>query len=140
MNRDDGLLYRLFGRSVRRLDSLAGAFPVDPGRALVGPEGGPVPRVVESAIRRARGGGRPLPRSLREHMGARLGQDFRLVRIHIGPEASNLSRQLGARAFTIDSEIFFGHGTYDPDSPTARADRSRADPRRPAGRRTSDES
>jgi hypothetical protein len=53
-------------------------------------------------------------------MGTRLGYDFREVRIHDGPEASDLNRLLAARAFTIGSDIFFGQGAYDPDSPPGR--------------------
>jgi hypothetical protein len=53
-------------------------------------------------------------------MGARLGYDLRGVRVHDGPEASELNRLLAARAFTIGPDIFFGPGAYDPDSAPGR--------------------
>jgi hypothetical protein len=50
-------------------------------------------------------------------MGARFGYDLSEVRIHTGPEADTLNHRLGAAAFTIGSDIFFGRGEYDPGSP-----------------------
>jgi Domain of unknown function (DUF4157) len=111
---------RLCGRLLRRHPAPAGEFREGLEIPIVGLEGGRVPPAISSAIRRARGGGRSLERGLREQMGTRLGYDFRGVRIHDASEASDLNRLLGARAFTIGSDIFFGQGAYDPDSPRGR--------------------
>ena len=86
----------------------------------VGPEGGPVHPEVESAIQQARGGGQPLDGALQEQMGASLGHDFSEVRIHNGPGADELNRQLSARAFTFGSDIFFAQRAYNPDTRTGR--------------------
>jgi hypothetical protein len=83
----------------------------------VGPEGGRVSRELETGIMRALGSGRALERPIQEQMGARLRHNFRGVRVHTGPEADELSRQLSAKAFTIGKDIFFGRGSYDPTSP-----------------------
>lgn len=45
-----------------------------------------------------------------------MGQDFSGVRVHTSPEADNLNRQLGAKAFTTGSDTFFRNGAYDPYS------------------------
>jgi hypothetical protein len=111
---------RSSGRLSRSHPAPAGEFRECLDIPIVGPDGGRVPPAVASAIRRARSGGRPLEQSLREKMGARLGYDLHGVRLHDGPEASNLNRLLAARAFTIGSDIFFGQGAYDPDSPRGR--------------------
>lgn len=76
----------------------------------------PVPLELESAIQLARGGGQPLENTLQGKMSAILGWDFSEVRIHTGPEAHGLNRQLRSRAFTVDSDIFFRQDEYDPTS------------------------
>lgn len=86
----------------------------------MGPEGGRVRPELETAIRRARSGGQPLEGALREPMGTSLGWDFSEVRIHTGPDADRLNRRLGARAFTVGSDIFFRRGAYDPASSGGR--------------------
>jgi hypothetical protein len=91
-----------------------------PDIPLVGLEGGRVNPEVMSAIKQARGGGKPLERPLQEQIGASLGHDFSEVRVHTGAEADDLNRQLSARAFTIGSDIFFTRGAYDPDSISGR--------------------
>ena len=86
----------------------------------MGPEGGRVNPEVESAIHRACGGGHPLEGALQKQMSATLGHDFREMRVHTGPEADELNRHLGARAFTIGSDVFFKRGAYDPASMSGR--------------------
>ena len=82
----------------------------------MGPQGGLLHPQIGSVIQRARGGGRSLDVALRKRMSACLNHDFRDVRVHTGPEADELSRRLGARAFTVGSDIFFADGAYDPIS------------------------
>ncbi len=83
-------------------------------------EATPAPPEVESGIRAARGGGRQLPGSLREHMETSLGSDFRDVRIHTGASASSLNQQLQARAFTTGRDIFLRNGHDDLASGAGR--------------------
>jgi hypothetical protein len=67
-------------------------------------------------INRARGGGQPLPAAVQTQMGETMGYDFSRVRVHTGPEADALNKELSAQAFTTGSDIFFKRGAYEPAS------------------------
>lgn len=69
-----------------------------------------------SAINRARGSGSPLDSQMSERAGQAMGRSFDDVTVHTGAEADQLSRSLGARAFTTGSDIFFREGAYEPGS------------------------
>ncbi|MFH1120022.1 MAG: DUF4157 domain-containing protein [Bacteroidota bacterium] len=71
---------------------------------------------TQSAIRSKTGGGMPLPRTVRNFMEPRFGNDFSNVRVHNDDQSSRLNQQLNARAFTHKNHIFFGSGQYNPDS------------------------
>jgi hypothetical protein len=71
---------------------------------------------VRQAIQGARSGGQPLPAHVRAPMERVLGADFQGVRLHTGPQADQLNRILGARAFTTGQEIFLRRGEYRPGS------------------------
>jgi hypothetical protein len=43
-------------------------------------------------------------------MEPRFGNDFSYVRVHMGSEAVQLNRELGAQAFTHGSDIYYGSG------------------------------
>ncbi len=60
--------------------------------------------------------GQPLPAAIRQDMGERMGADFSAVRVHTDSRAVELSRDLGAHAFTYGSHIFFNRGRFDPGS------------------------
>ncbi len=77
---------------------------------------GSLSAATESSIQRMRGRGRPLPDATRSHMQSRMGRDLGSVRIHSGGEASAAARALGARAFTVGNDVFFGAGEYRPES------------------------
>jgi hypothetical protein len=102
----------------------------DPGRRVqrisdhtaVGLEGGAVNAEVEGRIRRASGGGEPLAAPVRHAMeDAFGGVDFGRVRLHSGPESHDLNQRLGARAFTVGSDIHFG--ARAPDTSSAEGQR-----------------
>lgn len=76
---------------------------------------------TEAAIHAGRGGGRPLPGGVRRFFEPRLGAELAAVRVHTDGAAANLARDLGARAFTLGSDVFFGAGEWAPGS--ARGDR-----------------
>jgi hypothetical protein len=84
------------------------------------PAGGtmPVGGAAASAVG-ALGGGKPMPASDRAFFEPRLGQDLSHVRLHDDPGAEAAASSLGARAFTIGSDIVFGRGEYGTDH-TAR--------------------
>lgn len=66
------------------------------------------------------GGGRRLPPRVRDGMARKMGADFDDVRIHTGSRAAQLSRRLGARAFTYGRDIYFNAGEYAPESPRGK--------------------
>ncbi len=71
-------------------------------------------------INQARGGGRSLDSTVQKQMSAATGQDFSGVRVHTSPEADDLNRQLGAKAFTTGRDVFFREGAYDPHSSSGK--------------------
>ncbi|MGC8875252.1 MAG: DUF4157 domain-containing protein, partial [Chloroflexia bacterium] len=62
------------------------------------------------------GRGRPLEPELAARMSRSLGADLHDVRIHTGPEAERLNRQVSARAFTVGRDVFFREGEYRPET------------------------
>lgn len=83
--------------------------------------GGPDQHLDAEAMRRRliAGGstGALLHGPTRQTMEQHFGQDFSQVRIHADPTAGTAASAMGARAFTIGSDVFFGPGRYDPHSP-----------------------
>ncbi len=63
---------------------------------------------VESRLNRSKGGGSPLPDAVRTFMEPRFGMDFSQVRAHTGSDAIQMNRDVGARAFTHGSDIYYG--------------------------------
>lgn len=58
--------------------------------------------------------GRLLEPETREFMESRFGYDFGDVRVHTDAYADKVSRQLGAEAFTVGRDVYFGRGRYNP--------------------------
>lgn len=84
--------------------------------------GGPalVPAGVEGGITSMSGGGAPLDHGVRARFEPRFGFDFSDVRVHSGREAAGAALSLGARAFTVGRDIFFGAGEYQPSTASGR--------------------
>ncbi len=78
--------------------------------------GAQVGNETATRISSARSGGAPLPEEAKSFMESRFGNDFGQVRIHDGAEAAMLSRDLGAQAFTVGNDVFFGGGKFAPDT------------------------
>ena len=78
------------------------------------------PGPAAQAALNSAGGGQPLPASTRASMELALGVDLSRVRVHNGPAAGEAAVELGARAFSVGRDIFFGPGQYDPTSPNGR--------------------
>lgn len=57
----------------------------------------------------------------RATLGPIVGFDPEAARFYVGPEASKAARDLGAEAFTIGTDVFFGEGQYEPGSQAGRA-------------------
>jgi outer membrane protein OmpA-like peptidoglycan-associated protein len=64
--------------------------------------------------------GSPLPESVSREMGGRFGTDFRDVRVHTDSQAIQMNQDIGARAFTFGSDLFFSQGNYDPSAASGR--------------------
>jgi hypothetical protein len=69
-----------------------------------------------NSIHAKRGGGQSLDPKIAGKAGKTMGQDFSGVNVHTDSQADDLSRQLGAKAFTTGNDIFFQSGAYDPGS------------------------
>ncbi|MEH2027479.1 eCIS core domain-containing protein [Nostoc sp.] len=63
---------------------------------------------IESRLNSSKGGGSALPDEVRSFMEPRFGADFSRVRVHTGGDAVQMSRELGAQAFTHGSHIYYG--------------------------------
>ncbi|UCV17573.1 eCIS core domain-containing protein [Ferribacterium limneticum] len=75
------------------------------------------PAVVEQALR---SGGEALPDEVREHFESSFGHSFSQVRIHTDGLAARSARAVGARAFTVGSDIVFNSSEFQPNSPSGR--------------------
>ncbi len=71
---------------------------------------------LESQVSALRGGGHPLPGSVRSFFEPRFGHDFSKVRVHHDAQATESARAVNARAFTVGSNIIFGRGEYRPET------------------------
>jgi hypothetical protein len=81
--------------------------------------GGQTPLIgssLESRINSLKGGGQPLPKSVRNYFEPRFGYDFSRVRIHTNERANYLARSINAKAFTFGQDMFFNTGQYLPST------------------------
>ncbi|MGC5328354.1 DUF4157 domain-containing protein [Brevibacillus sp. SYSU BS000544] len=69
---------------------------------------------AESSINTIKGGGQPLPASVRQFFEPRLEHDFSHVRIHADGRAAQTAHAVNALAFTTGRDIVFGTGQYSP--------------------------
>lgn len=85
-------------------------------RSADGPS--PAPASTEHAIGRMRAaGGRPLALPVRQQMEGGIGRSLSGVRVHDGAGPARAAKSVGARAFTVGNDVFFGAGQYKPDTP-----------------------
>src|SRR5262249_28139493 len=70
--------------------------------------------------RRAHGAGQALDRTTRSFMESRFGHGLDGVRVHTDDFASHQAQALGASAFTIGQDVFFGSGRYRPEMADGR--------------------
>ena len=64
---------------------------------------------IKSDINTQRGSGQPLPDHTRAFFEPRFGYDFGGVRIHPDAQADKFNRVLGARAFTLNQDIYISN-------------------------------
>jgi hypothetical protein len=89
-------------------------------RPAPGVSGGATGRDFERGLSDLRGRGRPLPPDMRAFFEPRLGRGLGEVSIHTETRAATLASTVGARAFTLGSDIVFGRSEYRPDTPGGR--------------------
>ncbi|RCV89158.1 eCIS core domain-containing protein [Billgrantia montanilacus] len=65
-------------------------------------------------------GGRPLSSAERTYFEPRFGRDFSAVRLHDDSRSGSAARAIGARAYTLGSNIAFAPGEYAPHTPSGR--------------------
>lgn len=101
-------------RNATRASMLAGP----DRRALAEPRGGRLRQAVRS-LPDSRGEvlGEVLPAAIREPAERGMGHDFGSVRVHHDAAAASAADQLGARAWTVGSDIFFAGGRFAPELP-----------------------
>lgn len=83
------------------------------------PASGKAPRIgpnLAAQIHSIRGGGQPLPQSVRNYFEPRFGLDFSQVRVHTGAQAAETVHAVNARVFTLGHNITFGTGQYAPET------------------------
>lgn len=102
----------LSSKTVRNLQRLAGNSSV--GSMLSEQEQSPVRDVIRSDR------GEPLDTKTRGYMESRLGQDLSDVRVHTGGKADESARSINAQAYTVGSDVVFGGGKYQPDTPAGQ--------------------
>lgn len=84
--------------------------------------GGTAPDHVEASIdkmRRGHAGG--LDPALKSRVEAAVGSDLGGVRVHRDRKAGEAASALGAKAFTVGQDMFFGHGQFNPGTSAGRA-------------------
>lgn len=75
---------------------------------------------LESKLNSSKGGGSPLPHSIKTEMESGFGADFSKVRIHNDSNAVQMNKQLGSQAFATGNNIYFNQGRYNPSSPSGK--------------------
>jgi hypothetical protein len=84
---------------------------------------GQTPEVIpdlESRINSIRGGGQPLPESVRDFFEPFFGYDFSQVRVHNDARAVESASALNAQAFTLGRDVVFGAGHYAPSTTSGK--------------------
>jgi hypothetical protein len=67
-----------------------------------------------------RGGGQPLEGPVRSGMEHALGADLSDVRVHTDGTAAASAQAVQAHAYTVGTDIVFGPGQFQPESPTGQ--------------------
>lgn len=71
---------------------------------------------LSQSIESSAGRGDAMDSPMQTFMSERFGADFSQVKIHNNDQSAQMSRELGARAFTVGNDIYFNEGQYQPHS------------------------
>jgi hypothetical protein len=77
-------------------------------------DGGSRPVGEATSTRAALGTGRPLDSGVAGQVGGLFGADLSGVRIHTDERAAGMAESMGARAFTVGSDVAFAGGEFQP--------------------------
>ncbi|CAN5791139.1 hypothetical protein BH11BAC3_BH11BAC3_18190 [soil metagenome] len=72
--------------------------------------------ITERQIMSSKGNGQSLDAGTKAIMEHSIGADFSSVRIHTNSQAVQMSKDLGAHAFTLGNDIYFNEGGYKPET------------------------
>ena len=75
-----------------------------------------VPISITQKLAHQRGRGNNLPSKVQTQMEQAFDTDFSEVRVHTHGDAERMNEQLGARAFTYGSDVYFNRGEFQPNS------------------------
>jgi len=65
---------------------------------------------IENRLASSKGGGSPLPDSVRRFMEPRFGADFSNIKVHTDSNAVQMNKEVGAQAFAHGGDIYYGAG------------------------------
>ncbi|MCH2193608.1 phage tail tip lysozyme [Kordia sp.] len=68
----------------------------------------------------SKGGGLPMTKSVKKEMEFGFGRNFNNVRIHTDSNAIQMSKNIGAKAFTNGNNIYFNSNRYSPNSTSGK--------------------
>lgn len=71
------------------------------------------PAVTQTLSRAAAEASTPIKEPLRSSLGEQLGQDFSHVRVHSGAASAEAAEQIGARAYTLGTDIHLGRESHE---------------------------
>jgi len=75
---------------------------------------------LASRINSLKGGGQPLPKSVRNYFESRFGTDFSQVRVHTDSKAAETAKSINAKTFTSGKDVVFGAGQYSTGTSTGK--------------------
>lgn len=71
---------------------------------------------LEEKLNNSKGSGASLDKKTKNEMESGFGTDFSNVKIHTDSNATQMSQEIGAQAFTSGNDVYFNKGKYNPDS------------------------
>jgi hypothetical protein len=86
------------------------------GKGIVLQRRAEAPEAIEAHVDSTRGGGDRLGGGVLQRMNDTFGHDFSGVGIHHDADAASACREMGAQAFTVGNDVYFGEGKYEPGS------------------------
>lgn len=75
---------------------------------------------IEGQLRASKGAGSSMSSETRSSMESGFGTNFSNVKIHTDSTAVQMSKSLGAQAFTNGNDVYFNEGKYNPNSDSGK--------------------